>query len=139
MKKYFLIGVLSVFMLAMSIPTHADQWVNVGPTSMPLSDLRQLQQMVEGGGRARMVAQSAKPDLVDIGMASLPRAEFLMIAGLVSGEVRIDQNSDSPAEELIDLGVVTIKQDEMETLSRMVQRGLLQHWHASPQLDVATQ
>jgi hypothetical protein len=139
MKNYFLIGVLTVFMLSISMPTYADQWVDVGPTSMPLSDLRDLQKMVEGGAGTPTVAQSAKPEMVNAGLASLTRADFLMIAGLVSGEVEVDQNSSFPSEELIDLGIITIGQDEMETLSRMVQKGLLQHWYASPQLDVAVQ
>ena len=138
MKKYFLIGVLSVLMLTITNPTYADQWVDVGPASMSLSDLEVLQQMVEGEGFAPKVAQSAKPDLVNVGTADLPRTEFLMLSGLVAGEVEIDQNSGSPKEKLIDLGIVTIGQAEMETISRMVQRGLLQHWYARSQVDVAT-
>ena len=138
MKRMLMIIAMSTFTLMLVATANADQWVNVGPTSMPLSDLNTLQLMIEGNAPIGVMTQQAKPEMVDVGLASMPRSDFSTLTGLVSGHLKVETASYASKKKMVDLGILAMEQTEMDALSTMVRNGLLKHWRTIAPEDIAS-
>lgn len=137
MRRYFISALLGGVMM-FSVPSaNADQWVDVGPTTMRQADFSQLQAMVEGTVPATDPGQLPVPEMVEVGVTSMPREEFTILAGLVRGDYQVDRGSRHEPLKTLDIGIVALTRSQWSALTRMVENGFLQQFNSPVSEGVA--
>ncbi len=126
MKRIISTLIAMSIILGFTAAVQAEEWIDVGPAYMPLSDFQDLKVRVSDPNTLPQRVDSRQPEaMVDAGMAILSQSDYQLLSDLVSGRRSTESNPSFAREEMVDLGMVLLTQSELCSLQEKVQKGVL--------------